>query len=73
MKIMENVKILCIQSKIPGLKSVGLFPAVFQVDQTTQWFALFFYIFSTSVYVRTEKPHSEKIHCNSEKKLILNI
>lgn len=58
---------------MPDLKSVGLFPAVFQVDQSTHWFALFSYVFSISVYIRTEKPHSEKIHCNSEKKLILNI
>lgn len=76
MIIMENVKILCIQSKMPDLKSVGLFPAGFQVDQSTHWFALFSYVFSISVYTLAERPHSEKkkkIHCNSEKKLILNI
>lgn len=60
MKIMETVKLLCIQSKTPDLKSVGLFPAVFQVDQSTHWFALFSYVFSISVYTCTEKPHSEK-------------
>lgn len=41
---------------MPDLKSVGLFPAIFQVDQSTHWFALFSYVFSISVYIRTEKP-----------------
>ena len=59
-KNMENVKILCNQPKTPDLKSVGLFPAIFQVDQSSHWFALFSYVFSISVYTCTEKPHLEK-------------
>lgn len=76
MKIKENVKILCIQSKMPDLKSVHLFPAIFQVDPSTHWFALFSHIFSISVYIYIYmhwKAQLRKIHCNSEKKLILNI
>lgn len=60
LKNAESVKILCIQlkKKKPDLKSVGLFPAISGVDQSTTDL-LYFLTFLVFLYVCTKKHHLE--------------